>query len=206
VGAALARVHLAGDGYGGAGPSRFGVEELARRIVALKAADLEPDLARDAGELDALLAEFASPGAGHAAAGGGLIHGDLFRDNVLWKNGEITALLDFESASVGSRAFDLMVTVLAWCVGDTLDPTLCRALVDGYREVRELSPAERAELFREGCFAALRFTITRITDFELRPKGTGVYKDYRRFRSRLRKLEELGEPGLASVLGLAPGP
>src|SRR5690606_32286937 len=60
-----------------------------------------------------------------------LIHGDLFRDNVLWQGGEISALLDFESASRGSAAFDLAVTMLAWCFGDDLDPALAAALAAG---------------------------------------------------------------------------
>jgi homoserine kinase type II len=71
-----------------------------------------------------------------------LIHGDLFRDNVLWNGAEIAALLDFESASDGVLAYDLMVTVLAWCFGDALDVSLARAMVAGYAEVRALSRAE----------------------------------------------------------------
>src|SRR5262249_3448387 len=132
----------------------------------------------------------------------GVAHADLFRDNVLWQGAEIRALLDFESACVESYPFDLMVTVLAWCVGDRLDPALASALVGGYQFVRPLLPDELARLHGEGCFAALRFAVTRITDFELRPRGAGVYKDYRRFVARLTELEALGPSGLSAVLGL----
>jgi homoserine kinase type II len=131
-----------------------------------------------------------------------LIHGDLFRDNVLWQAGEISALLDFESASRGSAAFDLAVTMLAWCFGDDLDPELVSALAAGYASVRPLSTEERDRFFHESVIAALRFSITRITDFELRPKGSGVYKDFRRFLARQRTLERLGPEGLLALLGV----
>jgi homoserine kinase type II len=49
---------------------------------------------------------------------------------------------------------------------------------------------------------ALRFTVTRITDYELRPRGSVVYKDYRRFLARLLAIEALGEGGLLTRLDL----
>ncbi len=79
--------------------------------------DLDAELAAIVAGLGVDLARLAS----RPIVGQGLIHGDLFRDNVLWREGEISALLDFESASRGSRPFDLMVTILAWCFGDSLD-------------------------------------------------------------------------------------
>ena len=74
------------------------------------------------------------------------LHGDLFRDNVLWRGGRIAALIDFESAARESYAFDLMVTILAWCTGDGLDPALARAMCEGYASVRPLTDAERRGL------------------------------------------------------------
>jgi homoserine kinase type II len=201
VGAALARVHLAGASFPGAKPSRFGPPELAARIASLRGAPLPPELSAVVEGLAARLARHASRSP--APEGWGLVHGDLFRDNVLWSGGRIAALLDFESASVESYPFDLMVTLLAWCFGDTLDPTLCRALAQGYDEARPLPEAERARLHEEGTFAALRFAVTRITDFELRPKGTGIFKDYRRFLARGAALDALGPEGLRGMLGLS---
>ncbi|MEJ7733258.1 MAG: hypothetical protein WKG00_29200 [Polyangiaceae bacterium] len=49
-------------------------------------------------------------------------------------------------------------------------------------------------------FAALRFAITRITDFELR-RGAGVHKDYRRFVARLAALDAAGDAGIRCWLG-----
>ena len=55
------------------------------------------------------------PRAVRAAATHGIIHGDLFRDNVLWDAGQIVAILDFEQASGGSLAYDLAVCINDWC-------------------------------------------------------------------------------------------
>jgi homoserine kinase type II len=134
----------------------------------------------------------------------GLTHGDLFRDNVLWdETGELAALLDFESACLGTYAFDLMVTVLSWCFGDDLDPRLAGALRAGYEDVRPLTEAEKRGLHAEGCLVALRFTVTRITDYAMRTGAVGprVVKDWARFRKRFEKLEALGPEGLRATLG-----
>jgi Ser/Thr protein kinase RdoA (MazF antagonist) len=120
----------------------------------------------------------------------GLIHGDLFRDNVLLEGNEVCALLDFESASYGCFAYDLMVTVLAWCFGDALAEGLVAELLRGYLSVRSLSEAERGALVTEGAFACVRFATTRLTDFSLRvAEGETPGRDFRRFFLRQDALE-----------------
>ncbi|HKQ71326.1 MAG TPA: phosphotransferase, partial [Polyangiaceae bacterium] len=124
----------------------------------------------------------------------GIIHGDLFRDNVLWEGGTPSALLDFESACDGSWTYDIMVTMLAWCYGDDLDEALGRALFAGYAKVRRPSDVELRALGAEGRIAALRFTVTRITDFAMRTGlGARVTKDYRRFWARHERIAALGD-------------
>jgi homoserine kinase type II len=199
VGEAVARVHLAGMSCPAVPLSRFGAAQLAERVRSLRAMTLAPDLAAVVERLAARLDRFMDRKAD--GEGTGLVHGDLFRDNVLWKDGRIAALIDFESASRESYAFDLMVTLLAWCFGDGLDPALARAMAQGYARVRPLPEAEAARLHDEGTFAALRFSITRITDFELR-RGSGVFKDYRRFLARADALDALGPAGLRAMLGV----
>jgi homoserine kinase type II len=201
VGTALGRVHAAGASFPDAPRSRFGVAQLEERIQRLQATRLSTDLVEMVARLAGRLERFKDRDP-ERAPGAGLVHGDLFRDNVLWEGGAITALLDFESASRESRPFDLMVTILAWCFTDKLEPALARALALGYAAARPLPPDEAARLHAEGCFAALRFSITRITDFELRPGGSGVYKDYRRFVARGDALDALGSAGLRTLLGL----
>lgn len=200
VGEALARVHLAGASYPDAPPSRFGPPQLEARMATLRGMNLTGELGEAVNRLDHTLSRFLGRTPGEAGAG--LVHGDLFRDNVLWQDGQISALLDFESASRESYPFDLMVTILAWCYGDTLDPALARALAQGYARVRPLPEGEGERLWDEGTYAALRFTITRITDFELRPRGLGVFKDYRRFLARGEAISALGPRGLRAMLGV----
>lgn len=200
MGEALARVHVAGASFTGAPPSRFGPAQIDARLQSLRAMTLTPELQAVVTRLSSRLEHHASRAPAPEVSG--LVHGDLFRDNVLWKEGRISALLDFESASRESYPFDLMVTLLAWCFGDGLDPELARAMAQGYARVRPLPAAEAELLCSEGDFAALRFSVTRITDFELRPKGSGIYKDYRRFLARADALSALGPAGLRRLLGV----
>lgn len=200
VGEALARVHVAGAGEP-AQPGRFGVEALGLRLDRI-AASGDPTFAPMVQGLRASLARV------HAARDTslprGLTHGDLFRDNVLWADtGEVSALLDFESACEDAFAYDLMVTVLSWCFGDDLEPRLASSMREGYERVRPLSEREKQGLWAEGSFAAVRFTITRITDYAMRTGATGprVVKDWRRFAKRFERLETLGVAGTRALLG-----
>lgn len=198
MGAMLARVHRAGIGFGEKRVGRYEVGNLRERLEVI-ANTSSPELRAMAPRIEEKLDAI-----GDAHDDGlprGVIHGDLFRDNVLWEKDRIAALLDFESACEGSFAYDLMVTALAWCYGDALEPGLVRALFAGYQSVRKLEPSERAALSSEGKLAALRFTITRITDFAMRAEqGANLPKDWRRFWKRHAELEALGEAGLARLL------
>lgn len=197
VGEVLATIHLAGEGFGGAPASRFGPEALEARLSSLRAGSLEPDLGADVERLSRELSSLTSEWASGETT---VIHGDVFRDNVLWHDNALTAVLDFESASSGCPQYDLMVTVLAWCFGGDLSRPLARALVAGYTGVRPLGEAELAMCFDAGRRACVRFAVTRITDYELRPADVVARKDYRRFLQRLDRLLALGPSGLAAWL------
>jgi Ser/Thr protein kinase RdoA (MazF antagonist) len=121
----------------------------------------------------------------------GVIHSDLFRDNVLWDSrGDLLALLDFESACDGAFAYDVMVTICAWCYTSQFETELVEALLRGYHGVRPIVGAEVAALKVEGAVGCLRFATTRITDFSLRaPPGQPPVRDYRRFLQRLAAIE-----------------
>lgn len=194
VGQALARVHLAK--VSALPEGRFAAADLLARLERVEAEStaLAPDarMARDAlQELSRLRS---------ADLPQGLVHGDLFRDNVLWQQDRISALLDFESASRGPLIYDLCVCVHAWCYGDHFVPALVRALGDGYQAERPLTAAERAAFSVEARAAALRFVATRMTDYSLRaPPGKPPLRDYRRFVARAA-VAESGE--LAGMLGI----
>lgn len=195
VGAALARVHRAGPSpRAPLGAGRFGPTALLARCDRV-ARSTDPEAANLAEPLREAVAAVSARRATDLPTG--LVHGDLFRDNVLWHGGAIAALLDFESAHTGAFAFDLAVTILSWCFGDRFDLSLARAVVGGYSAERPLTLAEREAIFDEAIFASLRFTITRITDDAIR-----VGKKWQRFVARREQLEAFGKH--AFVQALAP--
>lgn len=182
VGQTLARVHVAPLSGLALEPSRFGFEQIRERLARVQLSG-RPSLLPVVEELrqgcDQLEAKR------DATLPQGLIHGDLFRDNVLLSGDTVAGLLDFESASRGSYVYDLMVTILAWCFGSQLEPDLVRAMLQGYASVRPLSAQEGGEMVLEGEVACLRFATTRLTDFTLRvPEGHTPGRDYRRFLAR----------------------
>jgi homoserine kinase type II len=151
-------------------------------------AGVRPSLAPDFGRIRSLYARLVP--ARDTTLPSGLVHGDLFRDNVLFGDGGIAALLDFESAFHGPFVYDLVVTLAAWCFRDSFELDLARSMVTGYESSRPLAPAERSAIRIEGALGCLRFAVTRITDFELRtPEGGVPGRDYRRFLARLEAIE-----------------
>lgn len=191
VGRALGRVHGCSPRLSQIPAGRFGLDGLRERLDRVDRTDASyaADTRRIRERLDYHVAR--SP----SALPRGLIHGDLFRDNVLWRvlpggQMELCALLDFESASAGVFIYDLMVCAHAWCFGQFFESSLLRALFAGYSEERALEPAELAAVVHQGALAALRFATTRLTDFSLRAApGQEPARDYRRFLARLDALE-----------------
>jgi homoserine kinase type II len=198
VGRALGGLHLATPSLPALAAGRFRVEDLEQRLDRIERESSEH---RDAAALvRAKLRHYAA--LRDPAAPSGVVHGDLFRDNVLWKGDRIEALIDFESASRGVFAFDVMVTLLAWCYGDAFRSELVGAFLRGYGSVRPISATEWSLLPIEGAVACLRFATTRITDFSMRAAPGEVPKrDFRRFLRRLEALEAgLLEPFRAAIV------
>jgi homoserine kinase type II len=184
VGRALASVHVAGSRRAPLGAGRFGPAEMLERLDAVERTTARADVLGEVARVRHLYDRFLPLRDPLLPAG--IVHGDLFRDNVLWRNGEIVALLDFESAFHGPLVYDLLVTLAAWCYGDAFMLSRVRAMVEGYASVRPLSAAEVAAVPTEGALACLRFATSRITDFELRAApGARPARDFRRFLARL---------------------
>jgi homoserine kinase type II len=192
VGAALAALHLASDGFADHRPGRYEPDEIDRRLQVI--ADVVPQRPELAQAVATLGPELPAARTARAAAVPlGLIHGDLFIDNVLFDDGggggapALVALLDFEQASWGRFAYDLAVTLLAFAFGrDDFRADVTRALIDGYARVRPPTAAERDLFGAELCFAACRFAVTRITDVHLRRgQGAPPGKEFARYLARL---------------------
>jgi homoserine kinase type II len=190
-------VHLAGASFPIRRASRFDDRALDARLETIARAD-DPAFVTRVPHLRDALAR--ARDARDPTLATGVIHGDLFRDNVLFaeetgpRAADVVALLDFESASDGVFAYDLAVCVLSWCFGDDFDRALVAAMVDGYARVRPLEPRERRGLVVETKLAALRFTVTRITDYAMRAGlGARVMKDWRRFWRRYEGVDAIAD-------------
>lgn len=189
LGAALARMHLTTPLLARPVEGRFRITDLRKRLLRVEREGHEQyldDVERIREALNQYEVERISQSAPR-----GVIHSDLFRDNVLWtKEGDLAALLDFESACEGAFAYDVMVTICAWCYSDRFETALVEAFLRGYHAVRPIEGPEVAALKVEGAVGCLRFATTRITDFSLRaPPGQPPLRDYRRFLARLSAIE-----------------
>jgi homoserine kinase type II len=200
AGRALAELHSIGKAYKKAIDNRFSFERISARWAEIR--DGLPSYFRRIlrtldDEVDFL---------GHYLENKlpkGVIHGDCFHDNLLFKGDKVTALLDFEAACRGKFIFDLATGVNALCFArDGYHLRRFEALIAGYESLRALSLAEWDAFPNELRFSALRFTVTRLSDFVLKPidRGARVPKDFREFYERLRILRREREGGMEGLL------
>ncbi|SIR16323.1 MULTISPECIES: homoserine kinase [Acidiphilium] len=186
LGAALARLHVAGADY------------QAERVNALGPAGWRPLLERCGDSADRV-----EPGLGDALAASldgildqwpqslprGQIHADLFPDNVFFLDGAISGLIDFYFAATDFFAYDIAVCLNAWCFEADLsfNITKSHALLRGYQSVRPLGAKEGAALPVLSAGAAMRFLLTRLYDWINTPDGALVTrKDPMPYYRRLR--------------------
>lgn len=124
------------------------------------------------------------------------IHADLFPDNVLMLDSEVTGLIDFYFACTGAMALDLAVTHAAWGfdpVTNEYDSQCGAAVMRGYESIRPLTAAERAALPDIAKGAALRFVASRAEDWLDTPDDALVTrKDPMQFVSRWHFYDEHG--------------
>ena len=129
-----------------------------------------------------------------------VIHADLFPDNVLMLDEEVTGLIDFYFAATDFRAYDVAVTHASWTFSD--DGTACdtdraQALMRGYAREIALTEAEKAALPLLARGAALRFLLTRAHDWVHTPADALVTrKDPAPFLARLRRYQAPDAAGL----------
>jgi homoserine kinase type II len=103
----------------------------------------------------------------------GVIHADLFPDNVFFEGEQLTGIIDFYFAATDSYAFELAITLNAWCFeaipqGWEFNHSKARALLHGYQQIHSLSAEERDALPFLARGAALRFLLTRAVDWFFR--------------------------------------
>jgi len=198
VGRALAALHMGGDGFAlkranALGPSGWRplYDRFADRADEI-APDLGPLIAGELAHLD-----------GHWPKGlpAGVIHADLFPDNVFFLGDRLSGLIDFYFACNDALAYDVAVCLNAWCFEKDLafNITKGRALLRGYEELRPLTPAERDAMPQLARGAALRFLLTRAYDWLNTPPDALVsrknpleYVRRLRFHQGVRSIADYG--------------
>jgi len=187
AGAALGAMHRAAADFPHARANSMGIA--AWRPLADRCAGawerIDPALADlVADELDALEAAWPD------ALPHGVVHADLFPDNVLMLGERVTGLIDFYFSCTDIRAYDLAVMHGAWCFsgdGRQFDRAVSDALIAGYRRAHPIAPEEIAALPVLARGAALRFTLSRAYDWINTPADAMVTrKDPLAFARRLR--------------------
>ena len=173
VGEALARLHLAGQDFG------------MTRANALTVGDWRPLYAQADGRADSMQHGLAEAIARELDAlekswprglPQGVIHADLFPDNVFFLGDKLSGLIDFYFACIDTLAYDVAICLNAWCFepDHSYNVTKGRALLQGYSAVRALSAAEREALPLLARGSALRFLLTRLVDWLRVPDGALV--------------------------------
>ena len=169
IGAALAELHLAGKGFAMRRANTQGPDNWRHLFdaSAARADEAAPDLAafmRD--ELARIEAAWPQD------LPQGVIHGDLFPDNVFFEKGAVSGLIDFYFACHDVLAYDLAIMLNAWCfeADVNFNITKARALLAGYQSVRPMSADEIAALPILASGAAMRFLTTRLYDWLNRPE------------------------------------
>ena len=198
LGDALARLHAAGQDYKGRRPNNLslaGWRPLFEKCAA-RADEVQKGLA---GEIEAELAFLETNWPADLPAG--VIHADLFPDNVFFLGDKVSGLIDFYFACNDFLAYDAAICVNAWCfeTDGSYNVTKAKTLLSAYHKVRPLSADERKALpvlLRGG---ALRFLLTRLHDWLFRAEGAMVtphnpleYRRKLRFHQGVKRLGELG--------------
>ncbi|MFC4175408.1 homoserine kinase [Microvirga sp. GCM10011540] len=173
LGGALAKLHLAGEDFGMTRPNALSLDGWAPLFAQAEAqADTVSDrlAERTRRELDYLT------GAWPGGLPTGIIHADLFTDNVFFIGPEVSGLIDFYFACTDAFAYDVAICLNAWCfeADGSYNLTKGRALLAGYRAVRPLEPAEIEALPILCRGSALRFMLTRLVDWLNVPPGALV--------------------------------
>jgi homoserine kinase type II len=199
VGEALARMHEAGADFTQLHrPNALGIDGWPPLVAAAspRADEVAPGLKA---EMTAELARLQAIWPGGLP--GGVIHADLFTDNVFFLGERLSGLIDFYFACNDAFAYDLAVCLNAWCFepDGQFNVSKGMAMIRGYEKHRPLSAAEVEALPILARGAALRFMLTRLVDWlnvppgaKVTPKNPLEYLTKMRFHQRVVSARDYG--------------
>ena len=199
VGKVLAEMHLADAGFAMSRANALSVSgwrPLFEQAEA-RANEVQPGLRDFLGaELDYL-----ESGVWPANLPQGVIHADLFPDNVFFLDDRVSGIIDFTFACTDMLAYDVAICLNAWCfeADCSFNVTKARALLSAYNRERPMSKTEEGALPLLARGSALRFLLTRLVDFLNVPKGALVrpkdpleYVRKLRFQQSVASLRDYG--------------
>jgi homoserine kinase type II len=199
VGQALAKMHLAGQGFAMSRANALSVSGWRPLFeqAAARADEVQHGLRAFIGaELDYL-----ESGVWPSNLPLGVIHADLFPDNVFFLGEQVSGLIDFTFACDDMLAYDVAICLNAWCFESdcSFNVTKARAFLNAYERERALSEAEQHALPLLARGAALRFLLTRLVDVLnvplgalVRPKDPLEYVRKLRFQQGVASLRDYG--------------
>ena len=194
LGRALAQLHLAGASFPLRRPNALSVAGWRHCFEACRdrANEVRSGLADElAAELQAL--ESCWPD----ALPSGVIHADLFPDNIFFRGETVSGIIDFYFACTDAFAYDIAICLNAWCFESdgSFNVTKARLMLASYRAVRPITAAEFEALPLLARGGALRFLLTRLYDWLNRPPGAFVRpKDPLEYLQKLRFHRSVNHP------------
>jgi homoserine kinase type II len=195
LGTALAQMHLAGADFVRRRPNDLSVAGWRRLYEATKdradevSAGLADEIRR---EIEGFEASWPQD------LPSGVIHADLFPDNVFYLGDRLSGVIDFYFACNDAYAYDIAVCLNAWCFehDGSFNVTKARLFLAAYVKTRPVSKAELDALPMLARGSALRFLLTRLYDWLNHPPGAFVKpKDPLEYLAKLRFHAGLRGPG-----------
>lgn len=171
IGAMLGQMHIAGQSFSQIMPNPRGAAWRSTTAPLVR-----PFLdAKQAALLDSEIALHVQPPQTHLPQG--VIHADLFRDNVLLEENRVGGLIDFYFACSDALLYDVAITVNDWCMNadGTLDAARAQAFLRAYHAVRPLLDSECAAWPLMLRLATLRFWLSRLFDMYLPRDGELIH-------------------------------
>lgn len=194
VGKALAQMHVAGEGFALARPNALSLDgwQTLWEKSEDRADEVEFGLQNEIrSDLNFLRAYWPKD------LPAGVIHADLFPDNVFFLGDDLSGLIDFYFACNDLLAYDVSICLNAWCFekDGAYNITKGTQMLEGYQSVRPLSDKEIAALPVLSRGSALRFFLTRLYDWLTTPEGAMVTKkDPLEYLRKLRFHRQISSP------------